>query len=140
MIIVRKPLEIFEAGTVALKVARGTLAKRRWRCVASDGMEFGFDLEEPLQDGSVVYASGENFYVVCQLPEAVLEVGLGDFKKAARLGWMLGNLHFVIEITEDAIRVGDDIAVRQMFEREGFPFKAMNAVFKPMRSEEHHHH
>ncbi len=139
MIIVRKALNIAETGSVPLQVARGTLAKRRWRCVAADGTDFGFDLEEPLRDGSVVHASGENVYVVRQLPEAVIEVGIADLKEAARLGWMLGNLHFVVEITEHAIRVTDDAAIRQMFKREGFRFKAMNAVFKPIAGEGHHH-
>ncbi len=140
MIIVRKPLDIAKPGTVLLTVARGTLAKRRWRICAADGTEFGFDLEEPLQDGSIVHASGEKIYVVRQLPEAVLEIGLGDPRQAAQLGWMLGNLHFVVEITGDAIRVIDDVAVRQMFKKEGYRFKAMNAVFKPITGEGRHHH
>jgi urease accessory protein len=100
---------------VPVNVSREMLAKRRWRRAAVDGTEFGFDLEEPLRDGSAVYASGENVYVIRQLPEAVLEVGIEDFREAARLGWMLGNLHFAVEITGNAIRVTDDVAVRQMF-------------------------
>ena len=116
------------------------LAKRRWRCAATDGTEFGFDLEEPLRDGSIVHATGDHVYVVRQTGEAVLEVEIGDSREAARVGWMLGNLHFVVEIAGNVIRVADDVAVRRMFEREGIRFEAMVAVFKPIASGGHHHH
>ncbi len=140
MIVVRKPLNIAETHPVPVKVSREVLAKRRWRCAATDGTEFGFDLEEPLRDGSIVHATGDHVYVVRQSGEAVLEVEIGDSQEAARVGWMLGNLHFVVEIAGNVIRVADDVAVRRMFEREGIRFEAMNAVFKPIVSGGHHHH
>ena len=38
---------------VRIPVERLTLAKRRWRGVADDGEEFGFDLEAPLTDARI---------------------------------------------------------------------------------------
>jgi urease accessory protein UreE len=140
MILVHRPLETGRSGSVPLNVSREMLAKTRWRCAAIDGTEFGFDLEEPLRDGSLVYASGDHVYVIRQMPEALLEVRIGDTWEAVRLGWMLGNLHFAIEITGDVIRVTDDVAVRQMLEREEINFGVVNAVFKPLSGGGHRHH
>ena len=119
---------------VALAVDRQTLAKRRWRGVASDGAEFGFDLERPLADGDVFFQSEMAVYHLAQCPEPVLEIPLGtDPTEAARLGWRLGNLHFPFAVAADA-RVAlavDDPAVRQMLARERIPFTPAERVFRP---------
>ncbi len=68
--------------------------------MAEDGTEFGFDLEHPLEDGDVFAVTSSAVYCVAQKPEAVLEVALaGDAAGAARLGWTIGNLHFLLEIS-----------------------------------------
>jgi len=115
---------------IALHADRHTLAKRRWRGVADDGAEFGFDLASPLTDGTAFFASDTALYVLTQKAEPVLEVVL--IAKAApvvRLGWTIGNLHFPIQVTDDCIRVPDDPALRQLFEREKIPFTACERVF-----------
>lgn len=122
-----------------LAVERLTLAKRRWRGVAEDGREFGFDLTAPLADGAAVFQSGTAVYVIAQKYEPVLEVALGtDSPTAARLGWMIGNLHFQIEVAAEIVRVNDDPAVRQLFEREGIAFTACKRVFHPLSGGHHH--
>ncbi len=42
--------------TVRISADRLTLAKRRWRGIADDGREFGFDLAAPLADGACVFS------------------------------------------------------------------------------------
>lgn len=127
---------------VRLPVERLTLAKRRWRGVAEDGREFGFDLEKPLGDGAAVFASEGAVYRIAQKYEPVLEVRSAECgvrsADAARLGWMIGNLHFQIEIADDFIRVVDDPAVRQMFAREGLAFTACKRVFHPLAGGHQH--
>ncbi len=49
------------------------------------------------------------------------------------LGWVAGNMHFVIEAREDRILAPDDPALRQVFERVGISFRAIPAVFHPHR-------
>lgn len=116
---------------VALMVDRLTLAKRRWRAVAEDGRVFGFDLEKPALHGDR-FGSG---YVIFQKAEPVLEMRSAE---PARLGWLLGNLHFPIEIDGDVIRVADDDAVRQMLEREKVACVAVERVFRPMAGGHRH--
>jgi urease accessory protein len=128
---------------IRIPVERLVLAKRRWRGVAEDGAEFGFDLEAPLADEAVVHESDSAAYVLAQKYEPVLEVriaecGMRNGSDAARLGWMIGNLHFQIEIAEDLVRVVDDPAVRQLFEREGIAFTACKRVFHPLSGGHHH--
>jgi urease accessory protein len=142
MIIVREPMEEGSSGeaATALRVSRETLAKRRWRGVADDGAEFGFDLETPLGDGAVIHRSEDAEYAIRQTPEAVLEVALPEAAGAARLGWMIGNLHFAVEVAGGVIRAVDDPALRQMFEREGIVFSQEVRVFRPLLAGGHSHH
>ena len=115
-----------------IPVDRFTLEKRRWRGVAADGNEFGFDLDHPLNDGEAVFVNGTTVYRIAQKPESVLRVSLGDAPHATRLGWLLGNLHFRIAITADGAQVPDDPAVRQLLEREHIRFDCVEAVFHPL--------
>jgi urease accessory protein len=129
--------------SVRVPVERLVLAKRRWRGVAEDGREFGFDLEAPLPDGAAIFQSDAAVYVLAQKYEPVLEVqtaecGIRSGGDAARLGWMIGNLHFQIEIVEEVVRVVDDPAVRQLFEREGIAYTACKRVFHPLSGGHHH--
>jgi urease accessory protein len=126
-----------------IPVERLVLAKRRWRGVAEDGRDFGFDLESPLTDGAAVFQSDDAIYILAQKYEPVLEVqssafAAGKAADAARLGWMIGNLHFQIEIAGDVVRVSDDPAVRQLFEREGIAYTACKRVFHPLSGGHQH--
>lgn len=125
---------------IPITVARLDLEKRRWRGLAADGREFGFDLHHPLHHGAAVFATASHAYVIAQAPEPVLEIALGDAEASARLGWKIGNLHFPIEINPTAVRVIDDPALRQMLEREQIPFAEKTAVFQPLKGLPHAHH
>ncbi len=125
--------------TQRIAVERLTLAKRRWRGVAEDGREFGFDLDAPLADGAAVFQSETAVYVLAQKYEPVLEVALGaDSPTGARLGWIIGNLHFQIEVAGEVVRVVDDAAVRQLFHREHIAFTACMRVFHPLSGAHRH--
>jgi urease accessory protein len=133
-----------DAARVILPVPRSLLAKRRWRGVAADGAEFGFDLEHALDDGDVFFQTAAAYYAVEQQPETVLEISLPrDGQQAARLGWLIGNLHFLIEVTASAVRVADDPALRQLCEREQLHYEVCERVFHPLsggHSHGHHEH
>jgi urease accessory protein len=141
MEIIRQPATPTDSAKphVRVPVDRLTLAKRRWRGVAEDGREFGFDLEKPMQDGTTVFRDEQHEYVIAQKYEPVLEVHLvQDPPVAAKLGWMIGNLHFPLEVTGDVVRVADDPALRQMFEREGIAYAARKRVFHPLAGGHRH--
>jgi urease accessory protein len=124
---------------IALRVDRLTLAKRRWRGTAEDGSEFGFDLQRPLANGDVFAATSAAVYRIAQAAEPVLEVALSaDSPGSARLGWVIGNLHFPLEIDGEVLRVADDPALRQLFTRETIAFTAREAIFTPLSGGHHH--
>ena len=135
MEIIRAPLSHPERGVleVLLPVDRQSLAKCRWRGVAEDGREFGFDLAEPLHDGAPFFCTEGATYVIAQQPEPVFEILLATPAESARLGWLIGNLHFSIEIGGHVIRVAADSALRQMFDREHIDFSELSRVFHPFR-------
>lgn len=176
MTIIRQALEISptQLKPIRLAVERLTLAKRRWRGVAEDGAEFGFDLERPIADGAAFHQTADSVYLIAQKYEPVLELRIGsplsEFptlpgqppgptpapplegsadcptgagligSAAARVGWLIGNLHFQIEVLDEIIRVVDDSAVRQMFEREGIQFTPCKRVFHPISGGHSHGH
>jgi urease accessory protein len=131
--------EFPQLARVSIVVERVDLAKRRWRGVAGDGREFGFDLDAPLWHGAVFYVTDSVYYCILQQPERVLEVGFTDPTAAARLGWTIGSLHFPMEVEHGTIRVADDIALRQLFEREQIHYREGRAVFQPMKAVSHAH-
>ena len=125
---------------VLVRVDRATLAKRRWRGVAEDGKEFGFDLAEPINHGAHFFAVGDNYYVIEQTSEEVLEIPVATVEQAARIAWGLGNLHFGVEVLPGAVRVTEDPAVLQFLSREGTVFKRVKCVFLPLSAGAQHHH
>jgi urease accessory protein len=126
---------------VILTADRATLAKRRWRGVAQDGREFGFDLDHVLVDGSVFHREGGKCYVISQASEPVLEIELGrDPAQTAVLAWQIGNLHFALEVTESVMRSADDPAIRAMLQREQIAWRPATAVFRPFKPAGHAHH
>lgn len=141
MEIIRAPLLEWNASlpTTRISVERLTLAKRRWRGLAEDGCDFGFDLETPLADAACVFQSDTARYIIAQKYEPVLEVALGiDAPASARLGWIIGNLHFPLEVAGNVVRVADDSALRQLFARENIAFVACKRVFHPLSGGHRH--
>lgn len=122
---------------ILLLAERRQFLKRRWRGVAEDGVEFGFDLDERLTDGSVIHRSTEWDYVIRQLPEMVYEVHFSDPAGAALAGWKIGNLHMPVEVRPDCLRAVHDPAVGALLEREGWAFREITELFNPLRAEPH---
>jgi urease accessory protein len=126
---------------IVLEVERSTLSKRRWRGVAQDGREFGFDLDHALSDGTVFFRDAGKCYTISQAAEPVLIIELGhDPARAATVGWQIGNLHFPIELSGSTMRCADDPAIRQMLQREQIAWRQSMAVFRPFTSGGHAHH
>ena len=119
---------------VAVRVDRLKLAKRLWRGVADDGVEFGFELEKRLQPGDAVFQTGKAWYVIEQEPEAVLEISLNVAASAAAgIGWAIGNLHLELMAEPTRLLALDEQAVRQLLARLAVPFSQTTAVFRPGR-------
>jgi urease accessory protein len=128
------------AREVKLRADRATLAKRRWRGIADDGREFGFDLPAPLAHGATFFVHDDLRYIAHQRPETVLEIPVAGRDDSARLAWNLGNLHFGIEILPHAIRAPEDPAILQFLSRESMAFARVSAVFLPLSGGAAHHH
>jgi len=125
---------------VALKVDRRKLAKRRWRGVADDGEEFGFDLPHPFKNGTPFHETQETRYQIEQIPEDVLRIPFSTPKQAAYYGWMVGNLHFSADFALDAVIAENDLAVRQMLERNNIAYEETTNVFEPVIVSHGHKH
>ena len=124
---------------ITIAVDRHKLARRRWRGLAQDGQDFGFDLIEPLQHGDPVFVSEQAVYCIEQLPEPCLRLPLAVAHEAAWLGWMVGNLHFKAAFSSEGILVQDDLAVRQMLQREAIAYAPVQQIFEPSKQGGHTH-
>ena len=122
---------------IVLSAERRQFLKRRWRGIAEDGTEFGFDLDARLTDGCVIFQQGGNDYVVRQLAEVVYEIPLDTPAQAALVAWKVGNLHLPAEILVGAIRVLHDEAMAQLLEREGWKYSEPEVIFTPMKAMAH---
>jgi urease accessory protein len=143
LIVISKPEHDHANGAHAhihVEVDRLTLAKRRWRGVAEDGREFGFDLEQPLEHGDHFYGEGDRYYAIEQTAETVLEIPVANSEQAARVAWGLGNLHFGVQVLQGAIRVPEDSAVIQFLQREHIAYRKVSCVFQPLSTGASHHH
>jgi urease accessory protein len=125
------------AEQVRLRVERRMFLKRRWRAVAEDGVEFGFDLTGRLHTGAVIHRTETADYVIQQEEEPVYEIRYTDAAQAALVGWKIGNLHFPVEIGAGWLRVTRDLAVTQLCEREGWAVTEAEVIFNPLRVTAH---
>ncbi len=122
---------------IILHAERRQFLKRRWRGIAADGTEFGFDLESRLTDGCVIFHQDGHDYIARQLPETVYQVLCGTPAQAALVGWKVGNLHLPAQILEDAILVLHDEAMAQLLAREGWAFSEPVLRFEPLKAIAH---
>ena len=122
---------------IILAAERRLFLKRRWRATASDGTDFGFDLEERLCDGAVIWRRDGFDYVVRQEPETVYQIALDSPAQAALAAWKTGNLHLPAQITDEAMWVLHDPAMAQLLEREGWSYTEPEVVFRPLKAMAH---
>ena len=122
---------------VVLAAERRQFLKRRWRGVAEDGTEFGFDLETRLTDGCVVFQQDGKDYIVRQLPETVYEVPFESPAHAALVAWKTGNLHLPAQIFDSCLRVLHDEAMRNLLDREGWTYTEPTVLFQPLKAMAH---
>ena len=124
---------------IAVSVDRHKLARRRWRGVAADGTDFGFDVNESLNHGDCIYETDTKSYVIEQAPEDCFLIGLKGAQEAAWIGWMVGNLHFKASFSDEGVLVQDDLAVEQMLDREHIHYHRVQRVFQPAKQGGHSH-
>lgn len=122
---------------ITLHAERRNFLKRRWRGIAEDGTEFGFDLDARLTDGCVICHANGRDYIVRQTPETVYEIPFQSADHAALIAWKVGNLHLPAQIHADRIHVLHDEAMAQLLLREGWTHSEPVVLFTPMKAVAH---
>lgn len=129
--------DLNEEHQIILHAERRQFLKRRWRGQADDGTEFGFDLEERLTDGCVIFHQEGKDYLVRQTKEKVFCIPFIHPAQAALIAWKTGNLHMPAQITEHALYVLHDDAMRNLIERENWEYTEPEILFTPMKAVPH---
>jgi urease accessory protein len=122
---------------VVLQAERRNFLKRRWRGIAEDGVEFGFDLESRLTEGCVIFHQNGYDYIIRQLPELVYEIPFSSADHAALVAWKVGNLHLPAQIHADRLHVLHDEAMAHLLTREAWSYSEPEVLFTPMKAIAH---
>ena len=125
---------------ISIVADRWQLAKTRWRAIAADGREFGFELEQPLRHGDVILENDYGHYILDQSPEPVLVFAMGDNESIASLAWSIGNLHQPLQVLPGEMVAADDPALRQWCDQQHVAYRGEHRVFQPLRAAAGHHH
>lgn len=122
-----------EGERVRLPVERHLFLKRRWQGVAGDGTEFEFDLESRLKNECLIYQTDDADYVIAQKEEVVFQIAAPTAELAALAGWMIGNLHFPVQILDGVIRVTVHPLIEELLAAENWPHDKVTVVFQPLK-------
>ncbi len=113
----------------------------RRRVEAPDGAVFALELPTGtvLHPGQVLHELPDRLYVVGAAPEDVLLVRPRDWREAARVGHMIGNLHREIDLQDEGIIVLWDQMLMERLQRAGIPVGRTHLPFRGNPPAEHKH-
>jgi urease accessory protein len=113
----------------------------RRRIEAPDGAVFALELPTGtvLHPGQVLHEQPDRLYVVGAAPEEVLLVRPRDWREAARVGHMIGNLHREIDVQDEGIIVLYDATLLERLRRAGIPAGRTHLPFRGNPPPEHKH-
>ena len=113
----------------------------RRRVVAPDGINLALELPTGtmLQVGQVLHKTQNCIYIVQAATEEVLVMEPRNRKDAARIGYLVGNLHRDIVIEEEKILTLWDNALAQRLAREEIPVRQEQRAFTGNAPGEHSH-
>lgn len=119
--------------------------ERRWgrrRVKTEKGRELALALPtgSVLSPGDVLHV-GPDYYVVIEAAvEAVIAIAPRSRDEMVRVAFEVGNRHFTVAIDGDRLLVPDDVAMEQLLDRIGVPWKRDRAVFAPIGAGHRHDH
>jgi urease accessory protein len=122
-----------------------TAEERRWgrrRVRTEKGRELALALPtgSVLSPGDILYV-GDGYYVVIEAAiESVIAVAPRSRDEMVRVAFEVGNRHFTVAIDADRLLVPDDVAMEQLLDRLGVPWKRDRAVFAPIGAGHRHDH
>jgi urease accessory protein len=113
----------------------------RRRVEAPDGEVFALELPTGtvLHPGQLLHELADRIYVVAAAPEDVLLVRPRDWREAARVGHMIGNLHRDMDLQDEGILVLWDAVLMERLRRAGIPVARMRLPFRGNPPGEHKH-
>lgn len=121
--------------------------RRRIALTSDGGLAFTLDLPKAqlLRHGDGLVLDNGDIIAVRAAPEALMEVRGADAEHLLKLAWQIGNRHLAAQITQEAIRLRQDLVIREMLEGLGATVTLVTAPFDPEGgaygdAHSHHHH
>ncbi len=105
------------------------LEKKHIKKVSQQGVELGFDLQEPLKNKDIVYMDNEKALVVEQLPCKLTQAQVDSMEEMGRLCFELGNRHLSLAIEGNLVSVVYDKPTFEYLHNKGFSVKEVEGLF-----------
>lgn len=94
--------------------------KKIMRKVTSAGEEIGIKIEEPLNEGDIIYEDEEKIIVVEIAPCDLISIDIVTMQEMGRLCFELGNRHLSLSIGENTVKCPFDEPTFEYLKRLGF--------------------
>lgn len=103
--------------------------KKLLRKTTSSGEEIGIKINEPLNDGDIIYEDNEKLVVVEIAPCDLISAEVSTMREMGRLCFELGNRHLSLAIGENTVKCPFDEPTFEYLRRLGFNAEKVNEKF-----------
>jgi urease accessory protein len=94
--------------------------KKRLKKISSNGIEIGISVEEPLNDGDILYED-DNTIIVVEIAESeLIKINVSNMIEMGRLCFEIGNRHISLAISEDNVKIPYDEPTYEYLKKLGF--------------------
>lgn len=94
--------------------------KKRLKKISSKGIEIGISVEEPLNDGDILYED-DNTIIVVEIAESeLIKINVSNMIEMGRLCFEIGNRHISLSISEDNVKIPYDEPTYEYLKKLGF--------------------
>jgi urease accessory protein len=94
--------------------------KKRLKKISSKGIEIGISVEEPLNDGDILYEDDNNIIVVEIAESELIKINVSNMIEMGRLCFEIGNRHISLAISEDNVKIPYDEPTYEYLKKLGF--------------------
>lgn len=103
--------------------------KKILRKTTSSGEEIGIRIDEPLNEGDIIYEDSERVVAVEIAPCDLISVNVSNIKEMGRLCFELGNRHLSLSIGENTVKCPFDEPTFAYLKHLGFSTEKVHEKF-----------
>ena len=103
--------------------------KKLLRKTTSSGEDIGIKVEQPLNDGDILFEDDRRIIAVEIAPCDLISVKVSSMTEMGRLCFELGNRHLSLSISEDTVKCQYDVPTFEYLKKLGFKVEKTHEKF-----------